>query len=143
MCVLQNWTNPEKRSLFPQFSSKLSKIFVGERYSTDLESIIFWIECDVWKMDDLFQCPLGPISVILNFSHGNLTYYFCIFLNKLNKSQIADAHLIMCYFWKLSRPSLVFVWEKNPKNFSFSSCYTIALRLYNYIYFSFFAWRSN
>ena len=53
-----------------------------------------------------------------------LTYYFCIFLNKLNKSQIADAHLIMCYFWKLSRPSLVFVWEKNPKNFSFSSSYT-------------------
>ena len=30
--------------------------------------ILFWLECDVWKIDDLFQRPLGPISIILNFS---------------------------------------------------------------------------
>jgi hypothetical protein len=38
MCVSQNWPNLEKRPPFPQFSSKL------------------------------FQRPLWPISIILNFS---------------------------------------------------------------------------
>jgi hypothetical protein len=28
MCVLQNWTNLEKRPPFPQFSSKLSEFFL-------------------------------------------------------------------------------------------------------------------
>ena len=31
MCVSQNWTNLEKHPSFPQFSSKLSKCFFGER----------------------------------------------------------------------------------------------------------------
>ena len=30
------------------------------------ESILFWLGCDDWKMDDLFQCPLGPTSIIFN-----------------------------------------------------------------------------
>jgi hypothetical protein len=30
-CVLQNWTNLEKRPPFPQFLSKLSEFFFGER----------------------------------------------------------------------------------------------------------------
>ena len=29
-----------------------------------LESILFWLGCNVWKMDDLFQRPLWPISII-------------------------------------------------------------------------------
>ena len=33
-----------------------------------LESTLFWLGCDVLKMDDLFQRPLWPISIILNFS---------------------------------------------------------------------------
>jgi hypothetical protein len=32
------------------------------------EMILFWLGCDVWKMDDLFQRPLGSLSIILNFS---------------------------------------------------------------------------
>jgi hypothetical protein len=31
ICVSQNWTNLEKRTPFPQFSSKLSEFFFGER----------------------------------------------------------------------------------------------------------------
>ena len=31
------------------------------------ESILFWLGCDDWKMDDLFQRPLGPTSSNLNF----------------------------------------------------------------------------
>ena len=30
--------------------------------------ILFLLGCDIWKMEDLFQRPLGPISIILNFS---------------------------------------------------------------------------
>ena len=71
-----------------------------------------------------FERTTSWLNIVIFWFPEILTYYLCIFLNKLNKSQIADAHLIMCYFWKLSRPSLVFVWEKNPKNFSFSSSYT-------------------
>ena len=44
------------------FFSKL-KAFNGIR---------FWLGCDVWKMNDLFQRPLGLISIILNFSKKNL-----------------------------------------------------------------------
>jgi hypothetical protein len=38
MCVLQNWTNLEKRLPFPQFSSKLSDFF---KKLKALESILF------------------------------------------------------------------------------------------------------
>ena len=76
MHVTQNLPNLEKRPPFLQFLSKLSEFFFGERScksssfsfcSLAFESIFFWLGCDDWKMDDLFQRPLGPTSSILNF----------------------------------------------------------------------------
>ena len=41
-------------------------------WSLAFGSIFFWLGCDAWKMDDLFQRPLWPIFIILNFSKKNL-----------------------------------------------------------------------
>ena len=76
MHVVQNWPNLEKHRPFLQFSSKLSDFFWWKIWqivffflcSLAFGSILFWLGYDAWKMDDLFQRPLGPISIILNFS---------------------------------------------------------------------------
>ena len=70
------------RPPFPQFSSKISELFLVKDLTNGflfcffklkaMESILFWLGCDVWKMDDLFQRLLGSISIILNFSKKNL-----------------------------------------------------------------------
>ena len=69
MHVAQNWPNLEKRLPFLQFSSKLSEFFF------DLTNhllfplfVTFFARMRRLKMDALFQRPLGPISIILNFS---------------------------------------------------------------------------
>ena len=80
MHVTQNLPNLEKCPPFLQFSSKLSEFFFWWKIwqivffffcSLAFESILFWLGCDDWKMDDLFQRPLGPTSSILNFPKAN------------------------------------------------------------------------
>ena len=74
MHVTQNLPNLEKCPPFLQFLSKLSDFLFVKDLSNRLlffwslasGSIIFWLGCDDWKMDELFQHPLGPIS-LLNF----------------------------------------------------------------------------
>ena len=77
MHVMQNWSNLEKRPPFLQFSSKFSESFFLVKDLTNCRfflcslafgSILFLLGCCVWNMNDLFQRPLGPISIILNFS---------------------------------------------------------------------------
>ena len=80
MCVLQNWPNSEKPHPFFQFSSKLLDCFWLKDLTNHLlfpvivsfVSILFLLGYVNWKMDALFQSPLGPISIILNFSKKNL-----------------------------------------------------------------------
>ena len=91
MCVLQNWTNLEKHSPISQFSSKLSDFFLKDLTNwvlfyklKALKSIFFWLG---W--DDLFQRPLGPISIILNFLKKflqKLFYHIVPSLGKFNDS---------------------------------------------------------
>ena len=77
MHVKQNWPNLEKRPPFLQFSSKLSEFFFWWKISQIVSflfcslaygSMLFLLGCDAWKMEDLFQRPLVPISMIPNFS---------------------------------------------------------------------------
>ena len=80
MCVLQNWPNLEKCPPFFQFYQNILNIFLVKDLTNRVffhklkafASILFWLGCDVWKMDDLFQRLLGSISIILNFSKKNL-----------------------------------------------------------------------
>ena len=51
---------------------KISQIVFFFLCSLAFGCILFLLGCDIWKMDDLFQRPLGPISIILNFSKKNL-----------------------------------------------------------------------
>ena len=101
MCLLQNWSNFEKCQPFLQFLSKLSDFFWGGKIwqikfifhkLKDFESILFLLGCDVWKINDLFQRPLWPISIILNFSK--------IFVVKADIKQLASKK-IEKFQWKL------------------------------------------
>ena len=53
MCVSQNWTNLEKRSPFPQFSSKLSEIFLVKDLTKFLQAQSFGEHTFLAKMGRL------------------------------------------------------------------------------------------
>ena len=105
LCVLQNWPNLEKHLPFPQFSSKVFDFF-GERSDKSdsflykfraFKSILFWLECDIWKMDDLFQRPLGPISIILNHWGMNTRVEFLLLWKGPTVCRLA---CVLCHnFW--------------------------------------------
>jgi hypothetical protein len=79
--VAQNWPNLEKRPLFLQFYQNfLNFLFCWKIWQIGFfchliiafKGIFFWLGCDAWKMDDQFQRPLWPISIIINFSKNLL-----------------------------------------------------------------------
>ena len=71
MHVTQNWTNLVFRPPVLQLSSKLSDFFffwwkISQIVffflcSLAFGCILFLLRCDIWKMDDLFQRPLGTV----------------------------------------------------------------------------------
>ena len=55
------------RSFLGETKFVLSNFLSNEDLSILYESWDLQLTFNVWKMDALFQCPLGPISIILNF----------------------------------------------------------------------------
>ena len=83
--TVKNQLNLQKHPPFYQFISKLFGFFVKDLTNhffiliISFECIQFWLECNVQKMDEYFQRPLGLIFINLSklasiSEHSNSTY---------------------------------------------------------------------
>ena len=61
-------------------------------FSLAFESIFFCLGCDDWKMDNLFQRPLGPTFSILNFPKN---FWWKLKSNSFHQKKIEK------FWWKL------------------------------------------